>query len=57
MPTKVQIKVYLNVVKRLARFEAEQKLIRGYGVFTETELDRVIPDIKVVREWLEVQGE
>ena len=57
MPTKVQIKVYLNVVKRLARFEAEQRVFRGHGLFTETELDRVIPDIKVVREWLEVQGE
>lgn len=49
-PSASEIEAFLSVFNRLARFEAEQRHIRGYGCFDEKELHAL--DILPVFAWL-----
>ena len=52
-PTKDETLIFLEVFDRLAQFEAEQRMIRGYGVFKTQELP--IPEVVVTLNWLKSQ--
>lgn len=49
-PTQEEIKVFIEVIDILVKFEAEQRHIRGYGAFIEQDLP--IPEFVKVRQWL-----
>lgn len=50
-PYKKEIKEYLELSQRLEAFEAGQRMIRGYGVFSDDELP--VPVYQKVTKWLE----
>jgi len=46
------LQTYLDVVDRLSTFETSQRLIRGYGAFTEADCIKVSPAVMKVTAWL-----
>ena len=54
VPSKQVLKRFLEVFDKLCAFEAETRMVRGYGVFTEEEIP--IPEVVTVRQWLEKEG-
>jgi len=51
-PTPSELQTYLDVVDRLSTFETSQRLIRGYGAFTEADCIKVSPAVMKVTAWL-----
>jgi len=51
-PEKSTIELFLDVFERLSVFEAEQRMIRHYGTFTEAEIEKTNKEIKPVLDWL-----
>ena len=47
-PTKKDLIKFIEVFDILCNFEAEQRNIRGYGLFP----DGPVPEVMVVRKWL-----
>ena len=55
LPTGPDFARLLDVVQRLSRFEAEQRLIRGMGAFSQEEIQEL--DVSGVMEWLAYAAE
>ena len=55
IPTKEQIKRFLEVFDKLAAFEGMQRNVRNQGCFNEKDLP--IPEVVVVYKWLEKKKE
>ena len=49
-PSKQELKVFLEVLTKLSLFEANHRLLRGWGEFKEEECP--IPEVTVVSDWL-----
>jgi len=52
MPSAAEILKFLDVVTQLSNFEAQHRLIRGYGLFNEDTDILPIPEVIVVQNWL-----
>lgn len=50
IPTAVELCEFLSVYERLEKFEVQQRCIRGYGAFDESDLP--IPAAQKVIGWL-----
>lgn len=51
-PTPEEIKLFCDAFDALAQFEAEHRMIRRYGCFTEESVKEVQPTCMKVLEWL-----
>jgi len=49
-PTPEEIKKFLDIVSKLDNFEAEHRMIRGWGILSDETLP--IPEVVTVMNWL-----
>ena len=52
MPTKAEIAEFIEVFGKLSNFEAQTRLIRGYGAFSPQEIEDLQPRMTKIIEWL-----
>jgi hypothetical protein len=52
IPTKKEIRRFIEVVDKLSKFEAEQRTIRGWGAWSERTDTLPIPEAITVMNWL-----
>lgn len=54
-PTDVEIKIFCDAFELLAKFEAEQRMIRNYGCFNMKDVESIQPVCAKVIGWLKAE--
>lgn len=52
MPDKEKLKIFLECFEKLSNYEANMRMVRGYGCFNPKDLARLAENNKEILSWL-----